>query len=200
MLLKNTLLVLVLTLLIGSLQAQTIEELNAFNVKRNSINTKGMPVLAAWGFANVAVGVIGTSTTCDETDKYFHQMNLFWGGINLALATVGYYGAKKDKKSYDLAATVKKQQSIEKTFLFNAALDAVYISAGAYLLEKSTNSSNRREMYNGYGQSLILQGAFLLGFDAIMYLAHTKHGKNKLIPLLEHVKLSNNGIGVYYSL
>lgn len=198
--LKNFFLVLVLFILNGSLQAQTNDELNAFNVKRNSINTKGMPVLAAWGLANVAVGVIGTTTTCDETDKYFHQMNLFWGGINLALATVGYLGAKKDKKSYDLAATVKKQQSIEKTFLFNAALDAVYISAGAYLIEKSTNSTNRQEMYNGYGQSLILQGAFLLGFDAVMYLAHSKHNKLKLTPLLEHIKLSSNGIGVFYNL
>lgn len=198
--LKNFFLVLVLFILNGSLQAQTNDELNTFNVKRNSINTKGMPVLAAWGLANVAVGVIGTTTTCDETDKYFHQMNLFWGGINLALATVGYLGAKKDKKSYDLAATIKKQQSIEKTFLFNAALDAVYVSAGAYLLEKSKNSSKRQEMYNGYGQSLILQGAFLLGFDAVMYLAHSKHSKRKLTPLLEHVKLSSNGIGVYYNL
>jgi len=184
----------------GLLHAQTTEDLTTFNARRNTIDSKGMPVLGAWGLANVVVGVTGTITTCAETDKYFHQMNLFWGGINLALATVGYLGAKKDKKSYDLAATFKKQQSIEKTFLFNAALDAVYISAGAYLLEKSKNSTSRKEMYNGYGQSLILQGAFLLGFDAVMYRVHTKHAKLKLSPFLEHIKLSSNGIGLYYQL
>ncbi len=180
--------------------AQSQAELNQFNTERLLINKKGMCVLGAWGLANLAAGATGYALTGAEVDKNFHQMNMFWGGINLALATVGYLGSAKDKKEYDLQQSFKQQQSIEKTFLLNAALDAVYITAGLYLTERAKNDTKNEARFKGYGQSIMLQGAFLLVFDAGMYVIENKHGNKKLNRFLEHVKLSSSGIGVGFKI
>ncbi len=181
-------------------KAQTLEELKQFNNERIAISKKGMSVLGAWAIANIAVGAYGYSSTHAAVDKNFHQMNMMWGGINLALAAVGYVGAIKDKKTYDLQKSFKQQQSIEKTFLANAALDAVYITAGLYLTERAKNEESNHDRFKGYGQSIMLQGTFLLCFDAAMYAIENKHGNKKLYRFLDKISLSSNGIGFNYTL
>lgn len=180
--------------------AQSLDELNQFNVERNAISKKGMLVLGAWGVGNIIAGAAGYTTTNAEVDKNFHEMNIFWGGINLVLATTGYLGAANDKKNYDLTKSMKAQNSIEKTFLANAALDVVYVTAGLYLTEKSKNEINRKAMYKGFGQSIMVQGAFLFCFDACMFYIENKHGNKKLYRFLDKVNLSSNGIGLLYKI
>ncbi len=125
-------------------------------------------------------------------------MNMMWGGINLVFAATGYLRAVNDKKSYDLKKSFKQQQSIEKTFLANAALDAVYITAGLYLTERSKNQVSKSAVFKGYGQSIMLQGAFLMCFDAAMFAVENSHGNKKLYRFLDKVNLSSNGIGVKF--
>jgi hypothetical protein len=193
-------LLLVFCSLFSITSAQTQNELNAFNAERIAISKKGMTVLGAWGLANLAASAYGYSTTNAAVDKNFHQMNLFWGGINVALAAVGYVGAVKDKKTYNLEKSFKQQQSIEKTFLVNAALDAVYVTAGLYLTERAKNETKNAARFKGYGQSIMLQGAFLLCFDAALFAIENRHGNKKLYRFLENVNLSSNGIGLIYKL
>ena len=180
--------------------AQSADELKQYNVERNNISKKGMLFLGAWSAGNILVGAAGLATTHAEVDKNFHEMNLFWGGINLALAATGYLGAKNDKKSYDLKQSIKAQNSIEKTFLANAALDLAYVTAGFYLSEKSKNESSRKAMYKGFGQSIVLQGAFLFCFDAAMFYIENNHANKKLYRFLDKVNLSSNGIGLKYKI
>ncbi|MCB0846751.1 MAG: hypothetical protein KDE26_26060, partial [Bacteroidetes bacterium] len=90
--------------------------------------------------------------------------------------------------------TVKAQNQIEKILLFNAGLDLAYIASGAYLIERSkTNPANagRAEQFNGYGQSLILQGGFLFVFDLTAFLIHQRNGNLRLRPLV-----SGQGMGM----
>ncbi len=195
---KNLLLALCLLSLGNIANSQTVDELNEFNKERINISKKGMTVLAAWSLANVAAGAYGFSTTQAEVDKNFHKMNMMWGGINLVLAVTGYLGAVNDKKSYDLKKSFKQQQSIEKTFLANAALDAAYITAGLYLTERAKNQESKSAVYKGYGQSIMLQGAFLMCFDAVMFAVENNHGNKKLYRFLAKVNLSSNGIGVKF--
>ncbi|MBL0048253.1 MAG: hypothetical protein IPP32_09195 [Bacteroidetes bacterium] len=195
---KNLLLALCLLSLGNIANSQTVDELNEFNKERINISKKGMTVLAAWSLANVAAGAYGFSTTHAEVDKNFHKMNMMWGGINLVLAATGYLGAVNDKKSYDLKKSFKQQQSIEKTFLANAALDAAYITAGLYLTERAKNQESKSAVYKGYGQSIMLQGAFLMCFDAVMFAVENNHGNKKLYRFLDKVNLSSNGIGVKF--
>ena len=69
-----------------------VSDLTQFNEIRLNTNTKGLTVLGTWAAGNIAVGSIMMTRTEGEA-KYFHQMNLAWGGINLALAGFGYYNA-----------------------------------------------------------------------------------------------------------
>jgi len=149
--------------------------LDSFNAKKLQINNQGMMVLASWGAANIAWGAIARANA-SGSDKYFHEMNMIWGGINLGLSAFGYIGSRK-RQMLNTAATFKKQTTIEKTFLFNAGLDVAYIAGGFYLTEKAKNDLAKHDRYKGYGNSIVLQGAALLLFDGVMYLIHNKHGK-----------------------
>ncbi|MGY6744298.1 MAG: DUF6992 family protein [Cecembia sp.] len=46
----------------------------------------------------------------------------------------------------------------------------------------------------GFGQSVVLQGVFLMSFDLVKFLIHNSHGK-KLTVLLEGVHMGPGGIG-----
>ena len=68
-----------------------------FEKERISYTKKSMLVLGGWSVANIIVSGFATSTSNPEM-RYFHQMNVMWGSINLALAGLGYWGAGREKK------------------------------------------------------------------------------------------------------
>ena len=141
-----------------------------------------MLVLTSWGGANLIYGLIAQSQT-SGTDKYFHQMNAMWGGVNAAIGFMGYLGSRKNKE-LSLSQSVRAQYASEKTFLFNAGLDLAYIGGGLYLHERSKSVNKNPSRLKGYGGSIIMQGAALLIFDVTMYSIHHKHGK-KLLKFLD---------------
>ena len=51
-------------------------------------------------------------------------------------------------------------------------------------------------MYNGFGNSLIIQGGFLFVFDLIAYGIHRSRSKKELWPLIDKINLSGNGFGI----
>lgn len=163
--------------------------LTEFNQQKNKIGRNGMIVLTSWGVANLGYGLIAQWET-SGTDKYFHQMNAMWGGINAALGFIGYLGSRKTK-NLSLGESVRTQFASEKTFLFNAGLDLAYIGGGLYLHEKSKSSTKNPARLKGYGGSIIMQGAALLIFDVTMYSIHHSHGKG----LLKFLDKSNVTIG-----
>ena len=114
--------------------------------------------------------------------------------VNLLVALPGYIGARKSRADLLMAASVKAQAATEKTFAFNAGLDLAYIAAGAWTIEKGDSHSNS-DKYKGYGKSIVMQGAFLLLFDAVMFTTHNHHGK-KLLKLLDNVQLAPNSLGL----
>ena len=178
--------------------AQDAEFLDGFNEKRLQLNRSGMSVLGSWAVGNMAVGAVGYYNSTGST-KYFHQMNFFWNSVNLAIAGFAYYGSLEGNAlGLSLAETIKEQNSIEKILLFNAGLDIGYMATGLYLRERSFNSSKNQELFKGYGESLILQGGFLLLFDGIMFYAQNKH-QGKLLEVLDNVTLSHHGVGLIYN-
>lgn len=146
-----------------------------FEKERISYTKTSMLALGGWSAANIIVSGIATNTRNKEM-RYFHQMNVMWGGINLAIAGLGLWGAGKEKiDNPTLADVLKHQNKIEKTYLINAGLDVVYIGAGL-LMNKTSDNQKNPEKFKGYGNSIMLQGGFLLLFDAIIYTIHHKHG------------------------
>lgn len=154
-----------------------------------------MTVLGSWGAANIAYGAIARGNA-NGSDKYFHEMNMIWGGINLGLSALGYIGSRK-REILNTAGTLQKQMGLEKTFLFNAGLDVAYIAGGFYLSEKAKNDLSKRDRYKGYGNSIVLQGAALMLYDGVMYFIHNQHGKQLFGNKFKwQVAATGNGIGL----
>ena len=164
-----------------------------FNTQRLQINRTAMTVLGGWAIGNLASGALLTGQKTGKA-KYFHQMNLGWGAINLGIAGFAYYSAvKTDPASFDLLNSFKEQEKITRILLFNAGLDLGYIMGGAYLRERAKNTTNNPERFAGFGESIMLQGAFLLIFDLAVFWVHHQHGKD-LHPLIGGLSLSGNGL------
>ncbi len=187
---KNTL--LSIALLANSFLGQAQEGLQQFNKERLHINQTAFTFLSGWAVANLGTGLIGQASAVGET-KYFRQMNAIWGGVTLLIAVPAYINARKGGADLSLDASVRAQSAIEKTFILNAGLDIAYLAGSAWFLEKANTSTNP-DKYRGFGKSVLVQGGFLLVFDAIMFVVHNQHSK-KLYELLNGLQLSPGSIG-----
>ena len=170
-----------------------------FDARRGQFDQRGMKVLGGWAVANLLASGISTTQT-EGSARYFHQMNVGWGAVNLALAGASYFGARRAAQAptTDRASSVRAQLRTENLYLFNAGLDVAYLATGVYLLEQSRNptASGSPERWRGYGQSLLLQGGFLLLFDGVQYAAHHRHGSKALYPLLSRISVGYGAVAV----
>ncbi len=168
--------------------------LTDFNEWRLQRQKNGMLVLGTWAVGNIAIGAAFSSRK-EGSAKYFHQMNAGWNAVNLGIAALGYLGAaKSDPASGDLFLSIQEHHKIQKILLFNAGLDVAYMMGGAYLIERSKNTSKLPERLKGFGQSIVLQGGFLLLFDLAQY-AVLASGNERIKPLLSGIRPVGNGIG-----
>ena len=168
--------------------------LTGFNKERERLSRTGIKGLAVYSAANIIYGSIASSQTTGS-NKYFHEMNAIWNGITLGITGIGFLTANKES-TLSYGESLKKQQHIEKLFLFNAGLDVAYIAGGAYLKERAKTTIKNPLRLKGYGESIMLQGVVLLLFDGIMYTIHNRHGI-LLNKMGENIKLATtpNGIG-----
>ena len=168
------------------------DALTDFNQSRKQITKTGMLVLGSWAVGNMAVSGLLMPRNSGSS-YYFHQMNVFWNVVNLGLAGFGYYNAlQMDPAGVGVSASVSEFYSLQKTLLFNAGLDIAYIAGGLYLLERAKNADKNHDRFRGYGRSVILQGAFLLAFDTVLFFVLDSRS-SELLPLLN---VSADGIGL----
>jgi hypothetical protein len=175
----------------------TTPDLADFNAERLRISRVGMAVLGSWAIGNLGLGALRVGQLQGE-DKYFHQMNMYWNAVNLALAGFGYYkAATTDDSALSAFASLKEHYGTEKILLLNTGLDVAYIIGGLYLLERGNNheAGNKRDQFRGFGHSVIVQGGFLLLFDLALYLVQHHHLK-RAQHLFEHLTLTGNSAGV----
>ena len=147
--------------------------------KRNLLNQTNMVVLGSWASANILYSGMAISTNTGN-EKYFHQMNVYWNVVNLGIAGFSFFNTKKQlNKSINLNQNIKEQQLLEKVLLINSGLDVAYIGTGIYLMNRSSsqNLPDNQFQMKGFGQSLVVQGGFLLLFDVYEYLLHRSNGK-----------------------
>ena len=138
-------------------------------------NTTGMYVLGGWAIANIAGGAVGWASSTGS-NRYFHQMNLFWNTVNLGIAGFALYNNLNSSISgLTDSMMMQKHVKTENLYLINAGLDVLYIGTGFLLKHLSTNNLKRKDMLFGYGNSVIVQGSFLLVFDLIMWGIQHNH-------------------------
>jgi len=78
--------------------------------------------------------------------------------------------------------------------LINAGLDVAYLGSGFLLRYLSTRYDSRSDLLKGYGNSLILQGAFLLVFDLSFWQVLNHHRPESLTSLGFSASQQFNGI------
>lgn len=177
----------------------TEKALLEINNQRLTMTRNAMWVLGGWAVGNVLTGAIYRGSTSGRT-KYFHEMNLYWGVINLGLSGfVIYQSYQADPGAYDLLATINEQEKLEKLVLFNNGLNVAYIMTGLFLIERGKRPEHFSERLIGFGNSLILQGGFLLLFDTIQYFAYHHALHPKISELIAHIHLSPHSIGLTFA-
>ena len=145
--------------------AQGLADLEEINQTRLVYNQQGMLILGTWAVVNLILGAVGSFRTRGQSQA-FHQMNGYWNVVNLGIAGYGFWQASQ-VAVLNFWEVLVAQQEIEKILLANAALDLGYIALGLYLIERGRRTE--KDKWLGFGKSIVLQGAFLLLFDAILY-------------------------------
>ncbi len=179
-------------------KAQT---LLSFNTERQHIDQQLMIGLGTWAASNFALSGYGWATAANETEKYFHQMNVMWNTVNMGLALPGYFRAKNANLGLNASQSWAAQQKTQKIFLINSALDLGYMASGLVLKQQNSTDASKQAQLEGYGNSLLLQGGFLLLFDLSAYWIHQHHGRVFEQQKLAHLQLgtSATGIQIFYN-
>jgi hypothetical protein len=127
-----------------------------------------LDILKYWGVGNVLYGAVGWLFP-HPVVKHICLQAASWGAIDAALAVVGQRGAlHKDQQwkqgelsEHDLGREVRNFRHI---LLFNAFLDFIYIFGGYRLW----STAGERRSRQGMGIGIIIQGLFLLLYDALL--------------------------------
>lgn len=142
--------------------------LQAFNQQQAATLKTGMLVLAGWAILNILAGSFKL-TKATRSRKFYFQMNLYWNIVNLVVAAAALYSIfSRDPATASLLQSLKLHVWYKKILYLNVGLDVAYIVMGAYLKERSRNSSPKTEQLQGWGQALVLQGLFLFLLDLVL--------------------------------
>ena len=171
-----------------------------FNKDRLKTDEHLMLGLGSWATANFLVSGVGWATVPNGEAHFFHQMNVLWNTVNISLAIPGYINSKKANANLTFAQSIKTQHKTEKLFLINTGFDVAYISAGLLLRSNAKINLSKRDQFNGYGNSLLMQGGFLFLFDLTAYVIHNQHAKKSLNKMMNTIELSSSGIGFKWNI
>jgi hypothetical protein len=141
------------------------------NAARTVTNRYGMLALGAWALGNIGWATAGLLTNDEDPARAFHLTNAAWNLVNGTIAIFGYFGSIKESHAeLDLLDTLAADHNAEKLYLVNGALDVAYMMGGGWLIAKG--NLDQKDGLVGTGRSVILQGAFLLAFDATLFTLH----------------------------
>ena len=124
--------------------------------------------LLAWGGASVAGGAalaLAGQATGSRFLRAFGSQTIGWGAIDAGLALGGLARARRLRSGppADPEAAATEAARIRRILAVNAGLDVLYIAGG---LAVAAGRGRADPAARGHGLAAVVQGAFLLGFDA----------------------------------
>jgi hypothetical protein len=127
-----------------------------------------LDMLKVWGLINVALGW-SASLSRDRLVRHVGFQAIAWGGIDALLAFFGQQNANQKAEETRRGKMPGKQiardiRGFRRLLLINAGLDVGYILGGLWLM---VSARERRER-QGMGLGILIQGLFLLLFDALL--------------------------------
>ncbi|MFO0598726.1 MAG: hypothetical protein U0228_39685 [Myxococcaceae bacterium] len=176
----------------GGVAAEAVPAPDAFRTQwdreRTTVNGGGMWVLGGWAALNIGSGIIGAAVTPNEQWRFFHLGNAVWNGVNLALAIVGLINNYREKPGVSAKEALIGSQRSVAVFFINAGLDVAYLATAAFLWQRGDATGDARLV--GLGQSLLVQGGWLLVFDTVMGALNLSLTNR----LLDHVTVTPLGV------
>lgn len=155
----------ILISLVSTIKSQDSISLHKIFYKKQQ---QSLSLLSSWSVGNLIYSPIATNHLFSPSTKneYFHQMNFSWNLLNAGIAGLGHIIVNRDsKKPWDMKTLHNKKIKAEKSIIINMGLDLAYMVAGLLLRNNAKEPMNK-----GYGNSLILQGGYLLFYDAIFLI------------------------------
>lgn len=131
-----------------------------------------MAGLTAWAALNVLGGAVLLATdplsrasdpTHPQARRAFGAMALAYGLVNGALAIAALARLPKDTaRLVSVADVAEERRQLSNVFAINVGLDMLSVGVGAAVWAGTTSPTAR-----GSGASVVAQGLFLVGFDAL---------------------------------
>ncbi len=156
---------------------------NRFRRAHRRTQLVGMGVLTGWAVANIASGVAGAVLVENDT-RYIHEMNALWNSVNLTLGIIGLVSnGRRGPKADTIAEARRVNRKTRRTYAINGGVD---------VLTWWLSDRYEQRRFEGWGKSVVIQGAWLFAFDLAMVLAHERVQARTLPPV--HVApLAGNG-------
>ena len=127
-------------------------------------------LLSGWSVVNLIGSPIANKNMYNSTttNEYFHEMNFNWNLLNAGIVGLSHFLVHRDsKREWNLNQLSTKKTKAEKSIIFNMGLDLVYVISGLIMNKNSDVNKDSDNINIGYGNSLIIQGAYLFLFDAV---------------------------------
>ncbi len=127
--------------------------------------------LLRWGGFSAAIGIFLTILPGQRFLNGLGSQTALWGLIDAVIAWLGIRSAHRKITAPDAHLPVKQhkaREALHRTLWINTILDVGYVMGGLVL----ANSIGRRDSFwRGSGLGIIIQGGFLLIFDALHALS-----------------------------
>jgi hypothetical protein len=119
-------------------------------------------VLLAWGAASMGVGLAALWSR-NQRVRHAGIQAIGWGAVDAAIGWLGRRGAQRKIEAHagDVATEARRFRVI---VLVNTLLDVGYVAGGWQLMRTARGRDDRA----GAGLGILVQGLFLLMFDAIL--------------------------------
>lgn len=180
--------------------AQDISPFDSFNSERMRLSRSATWVLGSWAGANLGAGalIMGQSAKGSEA-HHFGSMTMGWSAINLAIVVPGLLSLRKDRqKSLGIPGTFRAQRSTETIYLLNTGLDLGYMGLGLWMQERGLRAADEDgTRLRGFGNAILVQGAFLFTYDLVAWVAHRRHWAQKRDGLYRQLQF--NGTSLSYT-
>ncbi len=175
----TSLLALLLPLLLG---AQDMQPFHDFNTRRVQLSQRATWVLGGWATANLGAGLaVRANAERGSEAWHFGNMTMGWSAINLGIAVPGLLALRKEARTpLEIPATFKAQRRTEALYLINTGLDLGYMGLGLWMQERGLRTgAEDGARLRGFGNAILVQGAFLFAYDLVAYVAHSLHWSRK---------------------
>jgi hypothetical protein len=153
------------------------------NAERIELNRSAVWLLTGWTVLNLTVGTVGYFTAEDPVWRGFHQMNALFN-VPVLGAALGSFAllAAQDPERLDLRQSLHRGVMLERGLLVGITLDVASGLLGLSLRERGLRVGSER--LEGWGNALLLQGAFLLLFDTSLLVMNLRY-EARLLPLVD---------------